>query len=136
MHSTINGYEGKNTVNGWGKLLKLQDCVYCAILNLLHIKHENRRYDNILIQKKHVTALKSAKTNRFITSFLPKQNTPENIKISIIKLSQIYHGLQNNHSYCSIDCRRKIDSLSYFDSETEKKIIVAGQKPKQLSKIY
>lgn len=98
-------------------------CILCNIK--FTIKHDGekavRQHSNT---KKHLTALKSAQNNQFITSFLPKQNTntPEVLKIAIIELSQIYHGLKHNHSYRSVDCGIKINSLLYSDSDIGKKI--------------
>lgn len=96
-------------------------CILCNIK--FTIKHDGEKAVKCHCNsKKHLTIVKSVKENQFITSFLPKQNTPDNEKVAIIELSQIYHGLKHNHSYCSIDCGMKINSLLYFDSNIGKKI--------------
>ena len=96
-------------------------CLLCNIK--FTIKHDGEKaVKKHFNSQTHLTALKCAKENQLIMSFLPKTNSPDDVKVAIIELSQIYHGLKHIHSYCSIDCGMKINSLLYFDSTIGKKI--------------
>jgi hypothetical protein len=47
--------------------------------------------------------------NQLLTAFIPKKNISEKLKISMIELAKVYHGVNHHHSYLRIDCGMKIN---------------------------
>jgi hypothetical protein len=71
--------------------------------------------------------------NQFLTAFIPKKNTSEQLKVSMIKLAQVYHGVNHHYSYLSIDCGMKINSKLYSDSIIGKEVLCGRKKAESIA---
>jgi hypothetical protein len=75
-----------------------------------------------LKSNKDKSLTKTITGNQLLTAFIPKKITFEELKVSMIELAQVYHGVNHHHSCLSIDCGLKINSKLYSDSIIGKKI--------------
>jgi len=81
-----------------------------------------RRLRRISEVTKHESMENTLAKNYLLTTFIPITNTSEDFRIAMIELIQVYHGINHHHSYVSIDCGMKINSLLYCDSIIGKKV--------------
>jgi hypothetical protein len=72
--------------------------------------------------KKRDSLTKTIAGNQLLTAFIPKKNNSEELKVSMIELAQVYHGINHHHIYQSTDCGMKINFKLYSDSIIGKKV--------------
>lgn len=100
---------------------KFVKCVYCSSSFTI-------KWDGEAALTKHlnsVTHKKNAldrKKNNLITHYAPLRSTATENRKTQIELASVYHGLQHNHSYLSMDCGIKLNSKMFNDSILSKEI--------------
>ncbi|CAG9818140.1 unnamed protein product [Phaedon cochleariae] len=96
-------------------------CVFCNVE--FTIKHDGEKalktHNN---SQKHCASSNNRAKNQLLTAFMPKKNSTDDLYVTIIEVSQIYHGVNHHHSYLSTDCGIKLNTTLYKDSAFAKKV--------------
>lgn len=76
----------------------------------------------------HATKLTVASTSKGISTFMIKQDTPEDILIRSAELTTAYRVVKHHESFNSLDCTTKLNSVIYPDSNIASKQSTARTK--------
>jgi hypothetical protein len=67
-----------------------------------------------------------------LSSFISSSRDTNADKVIAAELSQVYHAVQHEHSYRSLDCGIKLNSSINSDSEISKKVSCGRTKSKAI----
>jgi len=109
---------------------------YCSMCNMyISVSHSGKAAITDHIKSKNHQAKKSiASTSQDISSFMVKQNTPEDVLVCAAELTTVYKIINHHQSFNSLDCGTKLNGILYPDSKIALKQSTARTKATSILK--